>query len=246
MSCSVKTSPSVPTESNSHPRPTMPFSGSVHSSRSPPRRIFPPPNPAPSQVARSPAQSSLLRSSLRNRPPSSPRPHPPNPLSHPLIRYPLPAPPAPPHSCRSISLLVRCKLPPRYRLPALACSPDAADTDQCLYLPRSTRQSLHPTPDATAAFHKKSSHPPETAGSPRRSSHTRANVPPPVPPLREIHAIRAAGGTAQSLPNSAWQALHSVHSPAPPRLSPVAAAASALPSLLRAPRPLQSRPARFE
>src|SRR5216684_28920 len=171
MSCSAKTSPNAPTESNSHPRPTTPSSGSAHNSQFPPRQTFPPPNPAPPPAANSPAQSSPSRPCPRNHSPSSLRPHPPTPPSRPRSHCPPPARSAPPHSCRSILLLVRCKLWTQYRLPALACSRDAAaDTDQCLYLPRPTPPPLRPKPAATSASHRKSSHPPETAVSPRRST----------------------------------------------------------------------------
>ena len=84
-----------------------------------------------------------------------------------------------------------------------------------------------PTPAATSASHKKSSRPLETAESPHRSIHTPANAPPPIPPPHEIPSTRAAGETAQSPPDSASPSRRSTHSPAPPHLSPAAAAASA-------------------
>src|SRR6266705_1280444 len=58
--------------------------------------------------------------------------------------------------------------------------------------------------------------------------HTPAPAPPPIPPPSETPATRAAGETAQSPPNSTSPSPRSTHSPAPPHLSPAAAAASAL------------------
>src|SRR5580692_8652490 len=76
----------------------MPSSGSAHNSQFPPHQIFPPPNPAPRQAARSPAQSFLLPLSPSNHSPECPPPHPPTPLSRPRSRYPPPAPMAPSHN----------------------------------------------------------------------------------------------------------------------------------------------------
>jgi hypothetical protein len=67
----------------------------------------------------------------------------------------------------------------------------------------------------------------ETAKSPHRSIHTRATVPPPVPPPHETLATPAACETAPPLRDSSLPSPRSTHSPAPPHLFPAAAAASA-------------------
>src|SRR6266403_4733927 len=102
---------------------------------------------------------------------------------------------------------------------------------------RSILPFRRPTPAAISASHRKSFHPPETAESPRRSTHKPAPAPPPAPPPHETLATPAADETAQFPPDSAWPSPRSTHSPAPPHPSPAAAAASAP---LPRPQPIHS------
>src|ERR1700676_907799 len=107
-------------------------------------------------------------------------------------------------------------------------STDQNDGNVHPFLPAQTTPPLpHPTPAATSASHRKSSHLPETAKSPHRSTHKPAPALPPIPPPHEIPATRAAGETSQSPPNFACRSPRSIHSPAPPRPSPAKVAASA-------------------
>src|SRR5258708_395113 len=209
MSCSPKMSPNTPSESNSRLRPTMPSSGSARNSPSPPRQISPPPSPALLPAARSPAPSCLSPLSPRSRSLSSPLPRPPDPPSHPPIRYLPPAQSAPPHNSQSSLRLFQSPLVPFRPLPPLI-----------LLL-------AHPTPAAIVASHRKSSRRRQIAVSRHRSTRKPARAPPPIPPPRETPAPRAAGEIAQCPPDSFSPSPHPPHSPAPPHLFPAAAAPSA-------------------
>src|SRR6266480_353179 len=218
MSCARKMSAGAPNGSNFHLPPTKPFSGSVHSSRSLPRQTWPPPHPAPLPAAHSRARSSPAHLYPRNRSPSFPRRRPRCPPSHPRSRCPPPVPPAPPHSSQSFPLL---PFPPLLPLTPLF---------------------RHPTPAATSACHRKSSHPPETAGLPHRSIHTRAAAPLLTPLPHEIPATPAADEIAQFLRDSASLSPRSIHLPRPPHPFPAAAAASAPQSRRSAAKPRAAQP----
>src|SRR5882724_6129680 len=220
MSCWMKTSADAPSESSSRLHPTTPSSDSAHNSQSLPRQISPPPNPGLHPAAHSPAQSFPSHLSPCNHFPSFHCPRPPSPPSHRRSRCPPPAQSAPPHNSRRAS----------QPLQTLLLAGDLPQVLSSFLLPttRITPQPPRPTPAATSASHRESSHPPEIAGWPHRSTHTPALAPPPAPPPSETPATRAAGEIAQSPPSFSSPSPRSTHSPAPPRPSPATAAASAL------------------
>src|SRR5215475_11590000 len=164
-SCSQKTYPDVPTESDSRLRPTKPSSGSAHNSQFPPLHISLPPNPARLTAARSSTRSSLLCFSPHSRHPSSPRQHPQAPSSSRRFRCPLPGPLVPFHNSQSSADRKLCLPVERHvgaSLPVLRFPRAPRFCFSHLRVP-TVLPSPHPTPAATAASHKKSFHPQETA-----------------------------------------------------------------------------------
>src|SRR5260370_904819 len=116
----------------------------------------------------------------------------------------------------------------------LPTKPSSGSAHNSQFPPPQISPPPNPAPPPPAHSPPQPSHPAGTAVSPRRSIHTRANVPPPIPPPHEIRATLAAGEIARSPPNSSSPSPRSTHSPAPQHLSPAKAAASARPQLRQA------------